>query len=247
MLHVATQLQVSKRIVLDRLQILPNWEKLQIEMRERKRLAKQKEYSGVCEYCHTPFTDVRRRRYCRTNCIKMAHKKRWSVETRAEFNRRRQQKRAMKEKKLSVRAQWIVKLRSKFESVHHRNLDATVQRALKRVDSVKNQMVSRSKKAGVECNITTEHIRQLLFDNYNTACHYCGRILVLNNSTFDHIIPISKGGPSTVDNIQVICRPCNHMKGSLHEESFLLLLAWLRTVPEELRKDISIRLARGIN
>jgi hypothetical protein len=36
------------------------------------------------------------------------------------------------------------------------------------------------------------------------------------------------------------------MKGSLHEDNFQLLLDWLETVPEELKKDIGIRLARGV-
>ena len=31
---------------------------------------------------------------------------------------------------------------------------------------------------------------------------------------FDHIVPISKGGVSTPDNIQLLCQECNLLKGN---------------------------------
>jgi 5-methylcytosine-specific restriction endonuclease McrA len=34
--------------------------------------------------------------------------------------------------------------------------------------------------------------------------------------TKDHIVPVSKGGPDHVDNLQTMCRPCNGRKGNLH-------------------------------
>jgi hypothetical protein len=36
------------------------------------------------------------------------------------------------------------------------------------------------------------------------------------------------------------------MKGSLTEEHFDILLNWLKTVPEDLAKDIRVRLSKGI-
>src|SRR5208337_3517835 len=32
--------------------------------------------------------------------------------------------------------------------------------------------------------------------------------------TKDHIVPSSKGGPDTLENLQTMCGPCNHRKGS---------------------------------
>lgn len=148
-------------------------------------------------------------------------------------------------KKVTVKGEWEQKFIDKLRTVHKRNIEKKAKRVLKRVDSVKNGMVARSKKYEVECTITVEDLRQLAYDAYGTPCKYSGRILNIDNMVFDHIVPISKGGASTKENIQVISKFSNSMKGSLLEENFFILLKWLDTVDEELRKDISIRLAGG--
>jgi 5-methylcytosine-specific restriction endonuclease McrA len=42
-------------------------------------------------------------------------------------------------------------------------------------------------------------------------CRQCGSNKELH---FDHVIPWSKGGRNTVDNIQLLCRTCNRRKGA---------------------------------
>ncbi len=150
-----------------------------------------------------------------------------------------------KPRKDTVKSEWEQKFIDKLRTVHKRNVEKKAIRCLKRVDTVKGGMVSRSKKYGVECTITVEELRQLALDAYGTPCRYSKRILTIDNMVFDHIVPISKGGASTKDNIQVISKFSNTMKGSLSEENFFIVLAWLDTLDEELRKDISIRLAGG--
>jgi 5-methylcytosine-specific restriction endonuclease McrA len=153
----------------------------------------------------------------------------------------------MPTRKKTDRQQWNEKFRERASTVHKRRLDNFSNRMLKRCDGWKTSLVSRSKKYGVECNITAEELRQLMHQFYGTQCRYCNKTLDINNIVIDHIIPISKGGTSNIDNLQVICKTSNSMKGSLDEGNFKILLSWLDTVPEELKQDISIRLARGIN
>lgn len=43
-------------------------------------------------------------------------------------------------------------------------------------------------------------------------CRYCGVDLTSEPIAIDHIVPWSKGGRNTDDNLVVACRPCNHAK-----------------------------------
>jgi 5-methylcytosine-specific restriction endonuclease McrA len=53
--------------------------------------------------------------------------------------------------------------------------------------------------------------RRAVFARDNWTCQYCG---ARANLTVDHVIPRSKGGSSTWDNIVASCAPCNRRKGS---------------------------------
>jgi 5-methylcytosine-specific restriction endonuclease McrA len=50
-----------------------------------------------------------------------------------------------------------------------------------------------------------------LCKKYNYRCLDCGKRKKLEA---DHIIPVSKGGTSNIDNIQPLCRTCNARKGT---------------------------------
>ena len=44
-------------------------------------------------------------------------------------------------------------------------------------------------------------------------CKYCNKKLDFNNSTFDHIKPLCKGGDNHRDNLALACSNCNSQKG----------------------------------
>ena len=50
--------------------------------------------------------------------------------------------------------------------------------------------------------------RRAVFIRDNFECQYCGRPA----ENVDHVVPKSKGGPHTWDNVVAACRPCNSRK-----------------------------------
>ncbi len=49
-------------------------------------------------------------------------------------------------------------------------------------------------------------------------CQKCHQPVRDDQVEFDHIIPFSKGGPVTADNLRLTCRPCNRKKGDSLDE-----------------------------
>lgn len=69
------------------------------------------------------------------------------------------------------------------------------------------QLVLRKTKKTV---IPTE-LRWEVWRRDNFTCKHCGS---RHDLTVDHIIAESKGGPTTIENLQTLCRPCNSRKGA---------------------------------
>lgn len=63
----------------------------------------------------------------------------------------------------------------------------------------------------VERGKVSNKIRFEIFERDGYRCKKCGS---RDNLEIDHIIPISKGGKSTYDNLQTLCHNCNYNKGS---------------------------------
>ncbi len=58
------------------------------------------------------------------------------------------------------------------------------------------------------------------------CCQYCGVILTAGELTLDHVLPRSRGGLSTWENLVACCHDCNRRKGNqlLHELTDMKLM-----------------------
>jgi 5-methylcytosine-specific restriction endonuclease McrA len=57
----------------------------------------------------------------------------------------------------------------------------------------------------------------LMRDNY--TCQYCGRVFPPQELTLDHIVPRSRNGDSSWDNLVTCCRACNNRKSDQSPEA----------------------------
>lgn len=52
------------------------------------------------------------------------------------------------------------------------------------------------------------------------CCWYCGKGLTKGTATYDHVVPRSLGGLTTVENLVLACSPCNQAKAALTLEEY---------------------------
>lgn len=62
-----------------------------------------------------------------------------------------------------------------------------------------------------ESTYISKNLRQSVFEKYNNICLCCG---AMDNLTLDHIVPVSCGGKTIFDNLQLLCATCNSRKNN---------------------------------
>lgn len=66
----------------------------------------------------------------------------------------------------------------------------------------------------------SKNVRKLLYEKANGCCQLCGKKLLFEDATIDHIVALSVGGKDEVDNLQTSCFICNQAKASYLPEEF---------------------------
>ena len=61
--------------------------------------------------------------------------------------------------------------------------------------------------------------KRLWGDRAFDICCYCRFGFLVSDLTLEHIIPLSYGGSNEDDNVDLACKPCNHLRG---KESWFL-------------------------
>lgn len=99
-------------------------------------------------------------------------------------------------------------------------INMSIERAMRQSDMMLINLTTHSKIRKYSAQSDGTVPRQV-FDRDGFKCQLCNMILDpslrgTNNEhapEIDHIIPFAKGGDHTIDNLQVLCRSCNIIKG----------------------------------
>ncbi len=77
-----------------------------------------------------------------------------------------------------------------------------------------NKLMARKRLEDNIHRVFTEKQKREIFLRDKGTCQSCGKAVSLREYEVDHIIPYSKGGPTTIENGQCLCRACNRRKGA---------------------------------
>lgn len=80
-----------------------------------------------------------------------------------------------------------------------------------------SEKIKFKKSAAGQRALMTNKLRQAIKERDGYACKYCGASVEKEPNLLleiDHIIPVSKGGMTTEDNLQTLCWRCNRSKGN---------------------------------
>ena len=96
-----------------------------------------------------------------------------------------------------------------------------ITRTVIEVASFDTQKMRNPEISGVEYQqgeLLGYEIREYLLEKFHRKCVYCGK--TNTPLEIEHIIPKSRGGQSTVDNLAISCHECNQRKNDMTAEEF---------------------------
>jgi 5-methylcytosine-specific restriction endonuclease McrA len=169
-----------------------------------KRCSKCKVEKDETEFYHHKKTRDRLQSWCKA-CKAELNRQRWA--TNSEF---RVQQREYQNARYATDPVYCSHRREyEREYIKQRRTNSVAYRRHR------NQMVSARQRELVGSYTFEEWLAKL--EEFNWHCALCGGDLLqlpARDVTADHIVPVSRGGPNTIDNVQPACRSCNCSKGN---------------------------------
>lgn len=129
-----------------------------------------------------------------------------------------------KEKNENTKREWIKKNPDKVSEMNKRKYNKDPLKYIKaavewaRSNPERKNAQIKNRKARILGNggsYTAEEWIELK-NKYNNTCLCCGKKEPEIKLTFDHVMPISKGGENTIENAQPLCLSCNSRKKDKH-------------------------------
>lgn len=119
---------------------------------------------------------------------------------------------------------------SGFITVGDSSREGTLIRVLlpESVSAVREKIAAGETPAKELDYFTDPELRAELMDRDKWTCRYCGEAVTPTTATLDHIVPRSRGGLNTPENLTTACLTCNSIKsGRTYEEAAPDILAAL--------------------
>jgi 5-methylcytosine-specific restriction endonuclease McrA len=67
----------------------------------------------------------------------------------------------------------------------------------------------------------TQDTRKMIYNRAEGRCQLCGKKILYNEMTVDHIVPLAMNGSNSDDNLQCACKSCNTQKAAYLPEEFI--------------------------
>lgn len=100
---------------------------------------------------------------------------------------------------------------------------ATIREYQKRNPEAQQLKYARRRlRAETDADLTTEQWLGIIA-SFGSCCAYCGAFVV--SPEMEHVIPLSRGGRHTADNVVPACPPCNRHKGAMTANEFKARMA----------------------
>ena len=86
---------------------------------------------------------------------------------------------------------------------------------------ITKKTISNAKRRALKRTTASENINsyiETMLNNPEKVCRYCEHS---DNLTIEHILPLSRGGTHSEDNVDLACKSCNSSKGSKTETEYM--------------------------
>lgn len=82
-------------------------------------------------------------------------------------------------------------------------------------------MIKRDKNGKIKRKSYSNDVRKLIYIKAGGRSELCGRKILLDDMTLDHVNPLSMGGEDDVENLSCTCYPSNLFKGNVLPSDFM--------------------------
>jgi hypothetical protein len=195
-------------------------------LKERE-IQKEKEYKRICVVCGKPFTGKPNHRYCSDKCRNRTNYLKYK-DSNGYKNELRKKREAYVSKPIIIKkCKYCGEL---FSTTRKRQVFHSSRCAKKFYHKKQKNNENHRRRANLN-KVKYENINPIkVYESHNWICGICGKKINPKlkcphpkSASIDHIIPISKGGTHTYDNVQPAHFICNSFKGDSIENIQLKL------------------------